>query len=225
MNNLNHLAIIMDGNGRWAKSRGLLRTNGHKIGAQKIDEIAKFCLENSIKNLTLYAFSTENWKRPKSEINFLLNLFSDFLKSKKEIFIKNEIKFNTIGDLSKFDENLQKEIKILHEITKNYEKLNLNLAVNYGGRDEIIRAIQKIIAQNGEICEENLNKNLDTANFGDVDLLIRTGGQKRLSNFLLWQSSYAELAFSDTLWPDFSVEELKKIVENFKKEERKFGGL
>lgn len=225
MNNLNHLAIIMDGNGRWAKSRGLLRTNGHKIGAQKIDEIAKFCLENGIKNLTLYAFSTENWKRPKSEINFLLNLFSDFLKSKKEIFIKNEIKFNTIGDLSKFDENLQKEIKILHEITKNYEKLNLNLAVNYGGRDEIIRAIQKIIAQNGEICEENLNKNLDTANFGDVDLLIRTGGQKRLSNFLLWQSSYAELTFSDTLWPDFSVEELKKIVENFKKEERKFGGL
>ncbi len=213
----------MDGNGRWAKSHGLIRTKGHQVGADKIDMVAKFCIKEDIKILTLYVFSTENWKRPQNEIKFLLKLFKEFLVSKKENFVKNEIKFNTIGDLSKFDEEINEKILELQKITNDFSRLTLNLAINYGGRDEIIRACKKISSKNLQINEENLNENLDLKD--DVDLLIRTGGLKRLSNFLLWQNSYAEFAFSDALWPDFSEQELKKITDEYKKIDRKFGGL
>lgn len=215
----------MDGNGRWAKKRGLARTNGHEKGINAVDEVTKYCIENNINNLTLYAFSTENWKRPKSEINFLMSLLMKFIKLKRENFIKNDIKFNTIGDLSPFCDELRKEISNLKEITKNNKSLNFNLAINYGGRDEIVRACKKIIKNSEDISEETINKNLDFTQCPDVDLLIRTGGEQRLSNFMLWQISYAELAFTNTLWPDFKQEELEKIVKNFKIKKRRFGGL
>lgn len=225
MNKLNHLAIIMDGNGRWAKKRGFIRTKGHDSGANVVENVAKFCIDKDIKNLTLYAFSTENWTRPKSEVEYLIKLFKEFLIKKEEIFIKNEIKFETIGDLSKFDDELLNLITKIKEKTAIFNKLTLTLAVNYGSKDEIVRAVKKLISKGDEINETTISKNLDTAKIGDVDLLIRTGGEQRLSNFLLWQTSYAELFFTPTLWPDFSYNELEKIVEKYTKIHRKFGGL
>lgn len=225
MNKLNHLAIIMDGNGRWAKKRGFIRTKGHDSGANVVENVAKFCIDKDIKNLTLYAFSTENWTRPKSEVEYLIRLFKEFLIKKEEIFIKNEIKFETIGDLSKFDNELLNLITKIKEKTAIFNKLTLTLAVNYGSKDEIVRTVKKLISKGDEINETTISQNLDTAKIGDVDLLIRTGGEQRLSNFLLWQASYAELFFTPTLWPDFSYNELEKIVEKYTKIHRKFGGL
>ena len=225
MNKLNHLAIIMDGNGRWAKKRGFIRTKGHDSGANVVENVAKFCIDKDIKNLTLYAFSTENWTRPKSEVEYLIKLFKEFLIKKEEIFIKNEIKFETIGDLSKFDDELLNLIAKIKEKTAIFNKLTLTLAVNYGSKDEMVRTVKKLISKGDEINETTISQNLDTAKIGDVDLLIRTGGEQRLSNFLLWQASYAELFFTPTLWPDFSYNELEKIVEKYTKIHRKFGGL
>ncbi|MCZ6156699.1 polyprenyl diphosphate synthase [Campylobacter ureolyticus] len=225
MNKLNHLAIIMDGNGRWAKKRGFIRTKGHDSGANVVENVAKFCIDKDIKNLTLYAFSTENWARPKSEVEYLIKLFKEFLIKKEEIFIKNEIKFETIGNLNKFDDELLNLIANIKEKTTIFNKLTLTLAVNYGSKDEIVRAVKKLISKGDEISEATISQNLDTAKIGDVDLLIRTGGEQRLSNFLLWQTSYAELFFTPTLWPDFSYNELEKIVEKYTKIHRKFGGL
>lgn len=225
MNELHHLAIIMDGNGRWAKTKSLARIKGHEAGAKVVETVSKFCIKNGIANLTLYAFSTENWKRPESEVNFLLNLLKKFIIKKREIFIKNEIKFKAIGDISVFSQDLQSEISALQNLTSTYKKLNFNLALNYGSRDEIIRAAKKVIQKGDELNEQNLSANLDSTDSGDVDLLIRTGGEIRLSNFMLWQASYAELAFTNTFWPDFSEDELAEIVENFKIKNRRFGGL
>ena len=225
MNELHHLAIIMDGNGRWAKTKSLARIKGHEAGAKVVETVSEFCIKNGIANLTLYAFSTENWKRPESEVNFLLNLLKKFIIKKREIFIKNEIKFRAIGDISVFSQDLQSEISALQNLTATYKKLNFNLALNYGSRDEIIRAAKKVIQKGDELNEQNLSPNLDSADSGDVDLLIRTGGEIRLSNFMLWQASYAEFAFTNTFWPDFSEDELAEIVENFKIKNRRFGGL
>lgn len=225
MNELHHLAIIMDGNGRWAKTKSLARIKGHEAGAEVVETVSEFCIKNGIANLTLYAFSTENWKRPESEVNFLLNLLKKFIIKKREIFIKNEIKFRAIGDISVFSQDLQSEISALQNLTATYKKLNFNLALNYGSRDEIIRAAKKVIQKGDELNEQNLSANLDSADSGDVDLLIRTGGEIRLSNFMLWQASYAEFAFTNTFWPDFSEDELAEIVENFKIKNRRFGGL
>ncbi|WP_069637542.1 polyprenyl diphosphate synthase [Campylobacter pinnipediorum] len=223
MNELNHLAIIMDGNGRWAKKRGFLRTKGHENGALVVEKICDFCILNKIKILTLYAFSTENWKRPKNEIDFLLDLLKKFLISRRENFIKNGIFFNTIGDIEIFNDDLKLEIKNLKNLTKDNKKLKFNLAINYGAKDEIIRATKSLISQKKEINEENLNEFLDEKE--QIDLLIRTGGEQRLSNFMLWQASYAELAFTDTLWPDFEKEELQNIVDNFRLKNRRFGAI
>lgn len=225
MNELHHLAIIMDGNGRWAKTKSLARIKGHEAGAKVVETVSEFCIKNDIANLTLYAFSTENWKRPESEVNFLLNLLKKFIIKKREIFIKNEIKFKVIGDISVFSQDLQSEISALQNLTATYKKLNFNLALNYGSRDEIIRAAKKVIQKGDELNKQNLSANLDSADSGDVDLLIRTGGEIRLSNFMLWQASYAEFAFTNTFWPDFSEDELAEIVENFKIKNRRFGGL
>lgn len=213
----------MDGNGRWAKKRGFIRTKGHEVGANVVEDVAKFCIKNSISNLTLYAFSTENWKRPKQEVDFLMNLFKKFLKSKEELFLKENIKFIAIGDLSLFDDELFNLIKHLENLTENNSNLTLNLAVNYGSKDEIVRACKKLKEDNLEINETNLTTHLDTT--VDVDLLIRTGGEQRLSNFMLWQASYAELYFTETLWPDFNKDELECIIEKYKNINRKFGGL
>jgi len=223
MNQLKHIAIIMDGNGRWAKSRGKIRTFGHNAGAKKVVEITEEASNLGVKYLTLYAFSTENWKRQKSEVDFLMKLLSKFLKKELKTLIKNNTRFRVIGDISKLSKSLQSTINNTIEKTKNSNGLTQILAINYGSRDEIIRAIKKI--EREDLNEENLTNALDTGDFPDIDILIRTGGEKRLSNFLLWQSAYAELFFTDTLWPDFSMQEFKEIIEEFKGRERRFGGI
>lgn len=221
MNELKHLAIIMDGNGRWAKKRGFIRTKGHEVGALAVEAMCEFCINNGIEILSLYAFSTENWKRPKSEVDFLMKLLKEFLISRREKFIKNGIFFNTIGDITPFSDDLKAEILTLKELTKTNNKLKLNLAINYGSRDELVRVINSL--KNSEISENSITNALDES--ADIDLLVRTGGEKRLSNFMLWQASYAELAFTDTLWPDFNQDELEKIVSEFKGKNRRFGGI
>ena len=219
-----HLAIIMDGNGRWAKKRGLKRIEGHKKGAEVVKEITAYCANNpEIEILSLYAFSTENWKRPKMEVDFLMKLLDNWLKKELETYIKNDVKFETIGDISKFSDKLKKRIEYTKEKTKNNKKLTQILALNYGSRDEITRAVKKLIAKNEEITPENIQQNLDISR--DVDLLIRTSGEIRISNFLLWQIAYAEMFFTKTLWPDFNTNELEKIINEFKKRERRFGGI
>ena len=225
MNALNHLAIIMDGNGRWAKNRTLIRTDGHKKGADTVENIAIYCAKNGIKNLTLYAFSTENWKRPKSEVDFLLNLLLKFIKLKENLFLENSIRFHTIGDLSPFNTQLKNAIANLKDKTKDNSRLNLILAINYGSQNEIVRAVNSALANGVKIDEKSISSHLDSADFGDVDLMIRTGGEHRLSNFLLWQSSYAELAFTPTLWPDFDTKELDEMISKFKITHRKFGAI
>jgi len=220
---LKHIAIIMDGNGRWANKRGKVRTFGHNEGARKVIEITQEASDIGIKYLTLYAFSTENWKREKNEINFLMKLLSKFLKKELKTLLDNDIKFRVIGDMSKLSKQLQNIIDNTIEKTKNNGGLTQILAINYGSRDEIVRTIKNM--ENKDFSEENISKALDTRDFPDVDLLIRTGGEKRLSNFLLWQSAYAELFFTDTLWPDFSMYEFRAILEDFKKRTRRFGGI
>ena len=219
-----HLAIIMDGNGRWAKKRDLKRIEGHKKGAEVVKEITTYCANNpEIDILTLYAFSTENWKRPKMEVDFLMKLLDNWLKKELETYIKNDVKFETIGDISKFSDKLKKRIQYTKEVTKNNKKLTQVLALNYGSRDEITRAVKKLVEKNEEITPENIQKNLDISR--DVDLLIRTSGEIRISNFLLWQIAYAEMFFTPTLWPDFTTRELEKILNEFKNRERRFGGI
>lgn len=225
MNELKHLAIIMDGNGRWAENKSKARNKGHQEGAKTIRKITEFAAKNKINFLTLYAFSTENWNRPKSEIDFLMKLLKKFLKNETPNLLANNIKFKTIGNLKVFSENLQKQIQTTKDITKNCNSLTQTLAINYGSKDEIIRAIKKLQELNLEISEENLSSNLDTNFAPPVDLLIRTGGEIRLSNFLLWQAAYAELRFTDTLWPDFSEDELSSIIENYNNSNRRFGGI
>ena len=225
MNALNHLAIIMDGNGRWAKNRTLVRTDGHKKGADTVENIAIYCAKNGIKNLTLYAFSTENWKRPKSEVDFLLNLLLKFIKLKENLFLENSIRFHTIGDLSPFNTQLKNAIANLKDKTKDNSRLNLILAINYGSQNEIVRAVNSALANGVKIDEKSISSHLDSADFGDVDLMIRTGGEHRLSNFVLWQSSYSELAFTSPLWPDFDTKELDEMIAKFKLTHRKFGTI
>ena len=219
-----HLAIIMDGNGRWAKKRSLKRIEGHKKGADVVKEITTYCANNpEIKILTLYAFSTENWKRPKMEVEFLMKLLDNWLKKELDTYIKNDVKFETIGDISKFSDKLKKRIAHTKEVTKNNKKLTQILALNYGARDEITRAVKKLVSKDKEITEENIQKYLDISQ--DVDLLIRTSGEIRVSNFLLWQIAYAEMFFTKSFWPDFTPKELEDIINQFKKRERRFGGI
>ncbi|NLY03330.1 MAG: di-trans,poly-cis-decaprenylcistransferase [Campylobacter sp.] len=225
MNELNHLAIIMDGNGRWAKIRNLARSMGHQKGADAIDDIVKFCIDYGIKNLTLYAFSTENWSRPKDEVTYLIKLAKRYITQKESLFLNNDVKFVTKGDLSAFDDELNTMISHLKDITKNNSNLTLALAINYGSKDEITRACKKLKDANLDITEENITKALDTPEMGDVDLILRTGGEQRLSNFMLWQGAYAELFFTQTFWPDLKAKELKAITDKYKKIDRKFGGL
>ncbi|WP_169942828.1 polyprenyl diphosphate synthase [Campylobacter sp. RM15925] len=223
MNKLKHLAIIMDGNGRWAKKQGFMRTKGHESGAKVVEDVCGFCIEKEIEILSLYAFSTENWKRPENEVKFLMDLLLKFLISKREIFVKHDIKFKSIGDISAFNARLKEEIINLENLTQENKKLKLNLAINYGAKDEILRAFKRLNEQNLELNEANLNACLDESEA--IDLLVRTGGEQRLSNFMLWQASYAELAYTDTFWPDFTSSELGDIVDKFKNTKRRFGGL
>ena len=223
MNRPKHIAIIMDGNGRWAQKRGLKRTQGHKKGAEVVREITRYCAANEeINRLTLYAFSTENWRRPRLEVEYLMQLLESYLKKELPTYLKHNIKFEPIGDLRAFSSSLRKTIKHVQEATSRCDALVQSLALNYGAKNEIVRAFNAL-KEKSDITEEMLANALDCKE--DVDILIRTGGDKRLSNFLLWQSSYAEIFFVDTLWPDFSAKDLEKIITKFKKIERRFGGL
>lgn len=215
----------MDGNGRWANKQNKRRSFGHEAGAKKVRQITEHCAKLGIKYLTLYAFSTENWKRPQTEVTFLMKLLTKFLKQEETNLLKSDIRFTTIGDISKFSPTLQEAIIQLKESTKNCKKMTQILAINYGSKDEIVRAVNKAIKNQKELDEESFNALLDTADFPEVDVLIRTGGDTRLSNFLLWQAAYAELFFTQTLWPEFCEEELEKIINKFKITSRRFGAL
>jgi undecaprenyl diphosphate synthase len=220
-----HIAMIMDGNGRWAKERGLKRTAGHKKGAEVVREITTYCAKIGIKYLTLYAFSTENWKRPKLEVEYLMKLLEKYLKEELEVYLENNIKFRAIGDLSKFSKSLQNRILKTQEATSSCTGLTQVLALNYGSKDEIIRAIKKLNEKGLEVSEENLETCLDTAGIPPVDIMIRTSGEVRLSNYLLWQNAYAEMFFIQTYWPDFTKSELDDIISDFSKRERRFGAV
>jgi len=224
MNRAKHIAIIMDGNGRWAELQGKKRVKGHEEGAKVVKTITTYCSNNpEIERLTLYAFSTENWKRPRLEVEFLMKLLERYLKNELPIYLKNNVRFEPIGDIRAFSKSLQKTIKNVEEETAHCDGLVQSLALNYGAQDEILRAINKIKSCENDITEAMLSNALDCKH--DVDILIRTGGDHRLSNFLLWQVAYAELFFTDTLWPDFTSNDLEKILQKFTKIERRFGGL
>ena len=224
MNQAKHIAIIMDGNGRWAELKGQKRVKGNEEGAKVVRDITHFCAtHDDIERLTLYAFSTENWKRPRLEVEYLMKLLEKYLKNELDTYVKNNIRFEPIGDLRAFSKSLQDTISDVQQKTAHCDGLVQSLALNYGARDEILRALNSIKSSQKDITEEMLLNALDCKH--DVDLLIRTGGDHRISNFLLWQLSYAELFFCNTLWPDFSTDELEKIIKEFKKIERRFGGL
>jgi len=224
MNRAKHIAIIMDGNGRWAELQGKKRVKGHEAGAKIVKEITTYCSKHQeIERLTLYAFSTENWKRPRLEVEFLMKLLDNYLKQELKSYLENNVRFEPIGDLRAFSKSLQKTIKNIKEKTAHCDGLVQSLALNYGAKDEMLRTINKLKDSKDDITEAMISNSLDCKY--DVDLLIRTGGDHRLSNFLLWQSSYAELFFCDMLWPDFNSQELEKILDKFNKVERRFGGL
>lgn len=222
---LKHIAIIMDGNGRWAKKRGMPREFGHKYGAEAFRKIVEYCGEIGLCVLTVYAFSTENWKRPEKEVKSILALLEHYISECEKNIEKYQAHFRFIGDLSVFDDKLRARIEKLDEITKG-RPLVLNIAFNYGGRSELTRAFSRL-AESGtrEITEEDISRELYTAVCGDPDLIIRTGGDMRISNFLLWQAAYAELYFTDVLWPDFTETELDRAIENFYSRKRRFGGV
>ncbi|MBD3809268.1 MAG: di-trans,poly-cis-decaprenylcistransferase [Sulfuricurvum sp.] len=222
-NRPSHIAIIMDGNGRWAEAQGRNRSHGHEQGAEIVRTITSYCSNHpEIDQLSLYAFSTENWKRPKLEVEFLMKLLEKYLKSERSTYLNNNVRFEPIGDLSIFSKSLRKVIDDLQNATHDCNGLVQNLALNYGARDEIVRAVNNLLPHT-PITVEQLNNALDCKH--NIDLLIRTGGDHRLSNFLLWQSAYAELFFTDTLWPDFTTKELETIIKKFRTVERRFGGL
>ena len=226
----NHVAIILDGNGRWAKSKGMPRTYGHTTGAKNVEKIAEAAGNMGIRYLTLYAFSTENWNRPPEEVKALMNLLDSYLKNCIQKAKKNNMAVRVLGDISRLDERMQEKIQKLEESSADYDGLHLQIAINYGSRDEIVRAIRKLgrdvetgkIAQD-QISEEIFSSYLDTAGLPDPDLLIRTSGEERLSNFLLWQLAYAEFYFTDVPWPDFHEEDLRRAVEAYNQRDRRYG--
>ena len=224
MNSLNHVAIIMDGNGRWGLKYKKSRKAGHKEGINTVEKIIKESLKNKIKYLTLFAFSTENWKRPDEEINYLFNLLEIFLEKKINDFHRQKIKLKIIG-IKKFSKKLNKLIKNAEKKTQNNKKLQINLALNYGSKSEILSAIKKINKNSEIVNEKNLTKHLFTKDIPDPDLLIRTGNTKRLSNFLLWQIAYSEIFFESKLWPAFNELDYNKIIKKYKKVKRNFGNI
>ena len=221
-----HVAIIMDGNGRWAKARGLPRTAGHKKGADALRTILSACRDSGVEYLTIYAFSSENWKRPSDEINDLMQLLKLYLHQELDSMHENNVRMRFIGDMSKLDTDIRANIKDATEMTQHNHKFNLTVALSYGSRQEIVRAVQKILSKSvapADITEEMITQALDTADLPEPDLLIRTGGEQRLSNFLLWQSAYTEFYFTDVLWPDFDKAHFAKALEEFATRERRFG--
>ena len=225
MNPVKHVAIIMDGNGRWGIKHKQSRNEGHREGLNTVDIIINQCIHNKIEVLTLYTFSSENWKRPENEITFLFKLLENFLSKKINEIIKKDIRLKFIGELSKLPIKLQKLIKLSEKKTINKKSLQINIALNYGSKIELINTIKKIKQNKIKLSEKNIDKNLYTKNLPDPDILIRTGDTHRLSNFLLWQLSYTEIFFEKKLWPDFTGKDFDKILNKFKNVKRNFGSI
>ena len=232
MNVPQHVAIILDGNGRWAKKRGMPRNYGHAQGAKNVEKICEEAWRMGIKYLTVYAFSTENWNRPQNEVDALMKLLRNYMKTCLKTAAQNDMKVRVIGDITRLDEDIQKRILELEEATKDNGGLNFQIAINYGSRDEMIRAMKKLSddcmkgsVKAEDITEELFSDYLDTKGIPDPDLLIRTSGELRLSNFLLWQLAYAEFYFTDVPWPDFTKEELEKAVVQYNSRDRRYGGV
>lgn len=231
VSNLNHLAVIMDGNRRWAKTNNVSVKAGHKAGAEKLSDFVKWCIDFNIKYLTVYAFSTENWKRDKDEVNDIMSLLKDYLTIKKDDFYKSGVKLKVIGVEDNVNEDIVNKVKSIEEYTKNNDKIQLNIAFNYGGRREIVDAVKNISknVKDGILKIEDINEDLfkHYLYYGDIpdpDLMIRPGGDYRISNYLLWEVAYSEFYFTNTYWPDFSKELLENIINNFNKRERRYGG-
>ena len=226
-----HVAIILDGNGRWAKSKGMPRNYGHTIGAKNVETVCRAADEIGIKYLTLYAFSTENWKRSKEEVDGLMKLFRNYLKKCIKISQKNNMRVKVIGDVSAFDPDIQESIVKLENFSKDFTELHFQIALNYGSRDEITRAVNRMLEDQkaGKLAtpveEETISNYLDTAGIPDPDLMIRTSGELRLSNYLLWQLAYTEFYFTDVPWPDFKRDELVKAIEKYNERDRRYGGV
>lgn len=220
-----HIAIVMDGNGRWATAKGMPRAAGHRAGVNALRDIIRFTSDVGVESLTIYAFSTENRKRPKDEIGILCGLLIEYFNREIDELHANAVRIRSIGDLSWFPTAVQETVRAAEVKTAANPGLKLNIALNYGGRAELVRAMKLAFAQDGDPDEDAISKNLYTADSGDVDLLIRTGGDERVSNFLLWQIAYAELYFTDVKWPDFTRDELIKAMRDFAGRERRFGGL
>ena len=232
MNIPQHVAIILDGNGRWAKAKGMPRNYGHAQGSKNVEKICEEAWRMGIKYLTVYAFSTENWNRPKEEVNALMKLLRNYMKTCLKTAAKNDMKVRVIGDITKLDEDIQKRMLELEEATKNNGGLNFQIAINYGSRDEITRAVRTLAedVKEGKLMPEEVNeacieRYLDTHDIPDPDLLIRTSGEQRLSNYLLWQLAYTEFYFTDVPWPDFSKQELEKAIEQYNRRDRRYGGV
>ena len=232
MNMPRHVASILDGNGRWAKAKGMPRNYGHAQGSKNVERICEEAWRMGIKYLTVYAFSTENWNRPKDEVDALMKLLRNYMKTCLKTAAKNDMKIRVIGDITRLDEDIRSRIEELEKSTKDNGGLNFQIAINYGSRDEIIRAVRRIAAdcRDGrlaaeEIDEQVIDRYLDTHDIPDPDLLIRTSGEQRLSNYLLWQLAYTEFYFTDVPWPDFTKEELLKAVEQYNARDRRYGGV
>ena len=232
MSHPNHLAIIMDGNGRWAKGRFLPRIEGHRRGVETVRTVVKAARSRGIEHLSVFAFSSENWNRPREEVNALLNFFVAGLKQEAEPLLKADVRLHVVGDRSVFSDELVRAIEQAEDITRNATGMHFNVCINYGGRDEIKNAVRAIAQQvkNGEIqpediTEETIGAHLYTAHMPDPDLIIRPSGEIRTSNFLLWQSAYSEYYFTDVLWPDFKTSDLDAAIDNFNSRNRRFGGV
>ena len=224
----NHIAIILDGNGRWAKSKGMPRNYGHVKGCENLEDICEVAKELGVKYLTVYAFSTENWKRTEEEVGYLMGLIRRHLRAEFDFYKKKGIKIKHIGDIDGLPDDVRVEIIKASEETAHFTGMTVVLAINYGGRNEIVRGVKKMIADGtsaDDITEDKLCKSFDIPDLPDVDLMIRTGGELRLSNFLLWHAAYAELLFTDTLWPDYNKEEFLSDIEKFQHRTRRFGGV
>ena len=220
-----HIAIIMDGNGRWAKKRGLPRTAGHKVGAETFRKIALYCKALGVEYLTIYAFSTENWKRPADEVSTLMSLLKKYMQEAIDTMERDQMKLRFFGDLSALRPELQALAHKANEVADRVEGFQANLCINYGGRDEILHAARECAAAGEEMTEENLERHLYSAGIPDPELIIRPGGELRLSNFLLWQCAYSEFYFCDTLWPDFGERDLDEAIVAFQQRDRRFGGV
>jgi len=225
MNPIKHVAIIMDGNGRWGLKHNKSRNYGHRAGLKTVEKIIKISIKKKIPYLTLFAFSTENWRRPQKEINFLLKLLESFLQTKLNKLIEQKIKLKIIGDKNKFPKKIKRIINHSEDKTKKNKKLHINLAINYGSKSEIVESIKRILKNKQNVSEKKISSNLYTSHLPDPDILIRTGNTKRLSNFLLWQLAYSEIFFEKKLWPDFDENDYLKILNKFKLIKRNFGRI